>query len=57
MRIRVIHGPNLNLLGMREPDQYGSETLEALNAHIQELARSLGWRWRSSSRTRGRLSI
>jgi len=42
VRIRVIHGPNLNLLGMREPDQYGSETLEALNARIEELAHSLG---------------
>lgn len=42
MRIRVIHGPNLNLLGLREPDLYGQDTLDIINRKIQELARSLG---------------
>lgn len=42
MRIRVIHGPNLNLLGLREPHLYGQETLEELNRKIQALATHLG---------------
>ena len=40
--ILVIHGPNLNLLGLREPDLYGHDTLEVLDRKIQDLARSLG---------------
>lgn len=34
MKILVIHGPNLNLLGKREPDQYGTLTLEEINKKI-----------------------
>ncbi|HQQ75055.1 MAG TPA: type II 3-dehydroquinate dehydratase [Pseudomonadales bacterium] len=34
----VLHGPNLNLLGMREPDVYGSDTLASINARLTELA-------------------
>jgi len=41
VRIRVIHGPNLNLLGLREPDLYGTDSLETVNAKIQELAKAL----------------
>ena len=41
-RILVLHGPNLNLLGTREPHVYGHTTLDALNAGLVELARSLG---------------
>ena len=41
-RILVLHGPNLNLLGTREPHVYGHTTLEALNAGLVDLARSLG---------------
>lgn len=36
--IAVIHGPNLNLLGMREKEIYGETTLESINQHIQNLA-------------------
>jgi len=35
MKILVLNGPNLNLLGKRNPDQYGSETLESLNRFIK----------------------
>lgn len=38
----VIHGPNLNMLGIREPDQYGSLTMDAVNALIREEAERLG---------------
>jgi 3-dehydroquinate dehydratase II len=41
-KIMVVHGPNLNLLGEREPDIYGSMTLKELNDHIQNLADKLG---------------
>jgi len=40
-KILVIHGPNLNLLGQREKDIYGSVTLEAINAQLQDLAKKL----------------
>ena len=32
MKVLVIHGPNLNLLGLREPKLYGSHSLEEINA-------------------------
>ena len=38
MKILVIHGPNLNLLGRREPGVYGRTTLTQINAQLQELA-------------------
>jgi 3-dehydroquinate dehydratase-2 len=42
MRILVLHGPNLNLLGTREPDVYGNLTLAEIDARLVELGRSLG---------------
>lgn len=42
MKIRVLHGPNLNLLGTREPDVYGSLTLAEIDRRITECAKSIG---------------
>lgn len=36
MKLLIVNGPNLNLLGEREPDVYGSETLQQLNRWIEE---------------------
>ncbi|HEY5094883.1 MAG TPA: type II 3-dehydroquinate dehydratase [Candidatus Eremiobacteraceae bacterium] len=40
--VAVIHGPNLNLLGTREPDVYGAATLDDIDASIRALAGKLG---------------
>jgi 3-dehydroquinate dehydratase-2 len=42
MKLLVLHGPNLNLLGKREPDVYGSLTMEEINQSISHLAADLG---------------
>ncbi len=42
LRIGVLHGPNLNLLGRREPDRYGLEELESINQRLSERASTLG---------------
>ncbi|MCB1616598.1 MAG: type II 3-dehydroquinate dehydratase [Pseudomonadales bacterium] len=40
--ILVLHGPNLNLLGTREPDVYGADTLEDINQKLTAMARDRG---------------
>lgn len=42
VRVLVLHGPNLNLLGKREPEVYGRLTLEEVDRLIRERARELG---------------
>jgi 3-dehydroquinate dehydratase-2 len=42
MSLLVLHGPNLNLLGTREPAVYGSTTLEQINANLVEIAAKAG---------------
>lgn len=42
MRIAVVHGPNLHLLGRREPEVYGTDTLADVNARVAALAAELG---------------
>jgi 3-dehydroquinate dehydratase-2 len=41
-RLLLLNGPNLNLLGAREPDQYGAVSLAEIERRAAELARSLG---------------
>lgn len=42
MKLLVLHGPNLNLLGTREPGIYGNQTLEHINDSLRELSVELG---------------
>ena len=42
MRVLLLNGPNLNLLGLREPGLYGADTLEAIEAELSRQAARLG---------------
>ncbi len=42
LSVQVLHGPNLNLLGTREPELYGSATLEEIDAELAALGKDYG---------------
>lgn len=42
MKILIIHGPNLNILGKREIDKYGAMTLDDINKEVENLAKEIG---------------
>ena len=47
MKLLVLHGPNLNLLGEREPDHYGRTRLEEIDRRLRAKAEGRGWQLES----------
>ncbi len=43
VHILVLHGPNLNLLGTRQPEYYGATTLGQIDANLASQAAAMGW--------------
>lgn len=41
-KLLILHGPNLNLLGQRDPEQYGSQTLDELNQRLMDYGTAKG---------------
>lgn len=41
-KVLIIHGPNLNMLGKREPEHYGGTTLDEVNLKLEKLGKQLG---------------
>lgn len=55
-KILILHGPNLNLLGKREPDVYGHDDLEMINQRLFDVGKELGIEVRAAqSNSEGRL--
>ena len=42
-RILIVHGPNINMLGQREPEIYGDQSLDQINAQLLKLGQELGF--------------
>ena len=50
-KVMVINGPNMNLLGVREKNIYGEDSLESINRWLREEGENWAWSWSSSSPT------
>lgn len=42
LKVLIVHGPNLNMLGKREPELYGGTTLDEINLNLEQLGKRLG---------------
>lgn len=51
MKLLLINGPNMNMLGIRQPEIYGTDTLETIEKLAVKRANELGARWTHFSQT------